>query len=163
MSEDYYDIAQVCMNGHVTNSRAMSDPQRSQDYCDKCGKETITECPQCGMNIKGYHHCNVVFLGSEPDPPPSFCHACGKPFPWTEANLKAAKELAETLDELTRAEREALASSFDDIATNNPQTKVAAARIKTILKGAGVETAKAVGRFCEKLAVEAAKEILFPK
>ena len=37
MSDGYYDVAQICTNGHVVNSSASSVPQSNQKYCTECG------------------------------------------------------------------------------------------------------------------------------
>ncbi|MBK7867373.1 MAG: DUF2321 domain-containing protein [Ignavibacteriales bacterium] len=47
-----YDVAQICLNGHCTNSSFKSFPEFNQDYCDKCGEQTITLCPACKSPIR---------------------------------------------------------------------------------------------------------------
>ena len=46
MDDSYYDVAQICENGHVANSRAHDYPNSNQDHCDKCGapiKDIVSE------------------------------------------------------------------------------------------------------------------------
>ena len=102
-----YDTAQVCLNGHMINSSARNMPEHNQDFCDKCGARTITECPHCNTPIRGYYH-NPDFVLTGPENPPSFCHNCGKTYPWTEAKLKAGQELVEEFDKLTGKEKDVL-------------------------------------------------------
>ena len=93
-------------------------------------------------------------------PLPIFCPDCGKPYPWTEAKLKAAKELADELDELTPEERELLKKSLDDIMLDTPQTIVAATRFKKIAAKAGKATVKELRKLVVDIASETAKKII---
>ena len=43
----YYDIAQICLNGHVITEKARGAPEFAQKFCKKCGESTITECQSC--------------------------------------------------------------------------------------------------------------------
>ncbi len=76
-----YDAKQVCLNGHHITDRARTG-KTAKEFCDKCGAETITECPNCHEMIKGDDlDSGVVAIGFEPTVP-SFCENCGEPFPW---------------------------------------------------------------------------------
>lgn len=77
-----YDAKQVCLNGHHITDRAKTGSQ-AKEHCDKCGAETITECPECNGMMKGKDlDSNVVAVGFEPSIA-SHCEHCGEPFPWT--------------------------------------------------------------------------------
>jgi hypothetical protein len=39
----------------MINSTARWSPQYNQDYCDKCGEKTITQCPGCNTPIRGMY------------------------------------------------------------------------------------------------------------
>jgi len=78
----YHDVALVCLNGHMVNDRVRDMPQFNKKFCDRCGEPTIDTCPNCKTPIQGDYKSGVVVLG--PTPVRSFCHQCGKPFPWTE-------------------------------------------------------------------------------
>lgn len=81
MSENWYDTAQICVNGHLVNPTSISSPMHNKRYCDTCGKATITACQNCTSPIRGvFHGGNPVSSSSYS--PPSFCHNCGSPFPW---------------------------------------------------------------------------------
>ena len=99
MSDSYYDVAQVCLNGHMVNDTWQSSPNFSKDICPKCGAKTIIECPACHKRIQGFYHVPGV-ITTRSASVRAYCHACGKPYPWTLATIDAAKALAEELDGL---------------------------------------------------------------
>jgi len=91
-----YDVAQVCVNGHMITSALMLMPGASKAFCPECGAPTITSCPKCNHAIRG-SSTEVLSLGYSP---PKYCEACGSPFPWTASSLEAAQGLAALLDDL---------------------------------------------------------------
>ena len=93
-------------------------------------------------------------------PLPVFCPDCGKPYPWTEAKLKAAQELTDLQEELEPEEREILKKSFDDIVRDTPQTKVAATQIKRLLLKVGKPVAELFRELVVDIASETAKKII---
>ena len=54
MSEGPYDVAQICLNGHVINAYAKSEPNRNQKFCDECGASTMMQCEQCNTDINTF-------------------------------------------------------------------------------------------------------------
>jgi len=96
-------------------------------------------------------------------PLPIFCPDCGKPYPWTEAKLKAAKELSDELDTLTLEERGMLKKSLDDIVgEETPQTTVAVNRFKKIVAKAGPVAAEGFKKILWDIASEFAKRQIWP-
>ena len=93
---------------------------------------------------------------------PNFCPDCGKPYPWTEAKLKAAQELANELDNLNPEERSLLKKSLDDIVRDTPQTTVAATRFKRLVAKAGKPAAEAFRKLLVDVLSETAKKIIYP-
>ena len=95
------DIMQVCLSGHVIDYKFVKKPEDNKDFCDLCGKETITSCPnpKCDKPIRHSHNS----LYGDISPVPSFCEHCGEAFPWTrraearrlETEAKRLKEEAE--------------------------------------------------------------------
>lgn len=77
----HYDIALVCLNGHMVNDQSRSSPQHNETHCRKCGAATIRECPECKHPIKGDYICDVIVVGAV-TPTPTHCTGCGKPYPW---------------------------------------------------------------------------------
>lgn len=92
--ERWYDIAQICLNGHVITSATKTAPKLKRRFCDKCGAPTITECPNCGADIRGYYHVPGELTLAATYRLPKFCRDCGVAYPWTESLLEAAHELA---------------------------------------------------------------------
>jgi len=91
----YYDVQQVCINGHQITEYYNSYTEYRKDFCDLCGEKTIHACPKCSTPIKGYHHVDgIVGFGSVPVP--DFCEKCGERFPW--ANRKVDLPLAKDKD-----------------------------------------------------------------
>ena len=179
MNDSWYDTAQICTNGHVITESSVSSPQLTQKFCDKCGASTITNCPNCNTPIRGYYHeAHLAFeeidtmVNEIVNPPPetilnydtspSFCPECGKPYPWTEAKLKAAKELSDELENLSSEERETLKKSLDDIVRDTPQTTVAANRFKKLVAKAGKVAADGFRDILVDVLSEAAKKIIWP-
>jgi len=130
---DGYDVAQVCRSGHMINSSAIDYPEFSKDFCSECGQPTLTDCEHCHTPIRG--HLRGVMSVREP-PTPNFCHGCGRPYPWTETALNAARELADALS-VTDAEKQLLKADLEDLVKDTPRTPLAAFRFKQIVAKAG--------------------------
>lgn len=157
----YYDVAQICLNGHVITESARSSPQFTQKYCDRCGEPTIIECKNCKTPIRGRYHTEGFFgVGGIPVAP-SFCHECGNPYPWTEGKLAAAWELADELEELSTEEKEKLKQNLNELVRDTPKTEVAVTRVKKILSKIGKESFAAMKSILLDLATEAVKKSLF--
>jgi len=45
-----YDVAQICLNGHVINTLAGSHPESNKKFCSNCGSMTIMRCLECAHN-----------------------------------------------------------------------------------------------------------------
>lgn len=154
-----YDLAQICLNGHIINEYAMTQPDFNAAFCKQCGASTLTACDKCSAKIQGYYHIIGVIGGSYSLP--SFCHACGKPYPWVEAKLKAAQELADEVNNLTPEETATLKRSLEDIIRDTPQTTVAATRFKRLITKAGREAAQGFRDILVDIISETAKKTLF--
>jgi hypothetical protein len=161
MSGNWYDTAQICINGHVITDSIVTSPEVSQKFCNKCGAPTITNCQTCNASIRGFHHLDGIIYSSDYKLP-NFCPECGKPYPWTDAKLKAAKELSDELENLSPEERETLKKSLDDIVRDTPQTPVAATRFKKIAAKAGKVAADGLRDILVDIASEAAKKVIWP-
>ncbi len=94
-SQSVYDVAQVCLNGHVTNGFSRSSPEFNETFCSNCGERTITVCPACNHAIRGQIAGSMIVSF----PAPSFCHNCGEAYPWTARSLTAARELCHGIGE----------------------------------------------------------------
>jgi len=149
--EYYFDTAQICLNGHVICTKCDLYPEETQKYCKKCGAPTINKCAKCGEKIKGDEHAygERVVRRLVQYSRPSFCTACGQPFPWTESAIRAARELAEEQDELNAEEKTTLKNSIDDLVRDTPGATIAASRFKKMMTK------------CGKVASDGFKNILF--
>ena len=159
----YYEVAQICMNGHVITSLLGQDPTRSQKYCSQCGASTITTCPKCNKQIRGSYYdpsWGQDYEGSYEKP--SFCHNCGTPYPWMDSKLTAARDLSDELENITPDERDLLKKSLDDIVRDTPQTTVSALRFKKIAAKAGLTAANALKDILVDIASETAKKVIWP-
>jgi hypothetical protein len=154
-----YDTAQVCLNGHVITSMSITNPSRMRKFCEKCGEATITSCPSCRESIPGYYlDSSVIGFRYEP---PAFCGECGKPFPWTERRLAAARELANEAEHLSTEERQQLADSLDYLTRDTANTQVAVGRFRRLVAKAGGETGNALRSVLIDVVSEAAKKAIW--
>jgi hypothetical protein len=126
-----YDFAQICINGHKITESYNQFPEFRSDFCKSCGASTIHKCPCCKVAIRGHYRGGSPLSKYEI---PSFCGACGMPFPWTEQNINAALELfaEETSD---KAELDQIKKSLEAIAANTPEAKLAWYRLDKKIKG----------------------------
>lgn len=161
MREQGYDVAQICLNGHIINDSSKRYPQYNKTFCPKCGERTITKCLKCDKEIQGrYYTPGVIYLKIEE--PPAFCHNCGNPYPWTEKKIRASHELAQELEELSEDEKKILSLSLNEIIKDAPGAILAATRIKKLfpkLKKAGAEALKEI---LTDITSETIKKILWP-
>ena len=160
MVDEGYDIAQICLNGHVINKEVNEFPQHNQEFCDKCGEKTITKCEKCNANIRGEYYVPGVMAIGFNFPAPKFCYKCGSPYPWTERGLVAAKELAEEIDNLTKEEKEILKKSLDELTKDSPNTQVAALRFKRIMSKVGKSVGDPLKEILINIVSEAGKKAL---
>jgi len=164
MNDNWYDTAQICMNGHPINCMSVSSPEHNREFCRKCGAKTITNCENCSALIKGFYHDPWAIRPGNLSQftPRSFCDNCGKPYPWTEAALKAAQELSDELENLNPEERNLLKKSLDDIVRETPQATVAVSRFKRLVAKAGPVAADMYREILLPLLSETAKKLIWP-
>ncbi|TET45513.1 DUF2321 domain-containing protein [candidate division TA06 bacterium] len=159
MQKFQFDVAQICENGHVVNGFTKTSPERSKDFCDKCGAAAITTCPLCGGEIRG----GLITSYTTTRRAPAFCIYCGKPYPWTQARIEAAHQLAGELDGISDEEKEKLTKSIDEIVKDSPSTTVAVTRFKKIVSKAGKPVAEAFKEILVDVASDTAKKVLWPQ
>jgi hypothetical protein len=158
-----YDVAQICLNGHLINHSMRRLPQFNKKFCDKCGAPTISNCPICSAEIQGQYHPGYVEASiGRYRSPPAFCPNCGGPYPWTEAKIQAAHELAQELEGISDDEKTILTQSIDDIVKDTPQTTLAATRFKRLVSKMGKPVADAFRDILVDIVSETAKKMLWP-
>lgn len=156
-----YDVAQICTSGHPITLYANTSPNETEKFCRRCGAATITACPKCGTNIQGgVLQDYPSFLKDYT--PPRHCPNCGEPFPWTEARLAEARELAVEQATLTEAERSELADSIDSLVQQTPDLPQATVRFKRLMEKIGREGASAFRDILVDILSEAVKKSVFP-
>jgi hypothetical protein len=129
MRDNSYDVAQICLNGHVINDSVKKFPEFNKKFCDKCGAATITNCPNCNAEIQGEYYAEGVISISHYTTP-AFCSNCGKPYPWTEVKIQVAHDLAQELENISDDDKEILTQSINEIVKDSPRTTFAATRFK---------------------------------
>lgn len=156
-----------CLNGHFIGSAnegpqeffdtmrilsALPQPvqafERKNAFCATCSQPTIKACT----------HCKSPILVDESRP--SYCTFCGEPFPWTESTLKAAKEFADELEELSSDDKVTLKGTFDDLASDSPRTEIAASRFKRILRKLTPDVAEVIRKTIVEIASSTAVKLI---
>ena len=158
-----YDTAQICRNGHLINSTIRLSPQRSKQFCDQCGIDTISNCDHCKAAIRGafyYFRLNQP-MASTTTPIPAFCEKCGKPFPWTESRWEAALDLADQLA-LDIPERTLLEKSIEELIRDTPKAPAEAMRFKNIVERAAPWAMDAFNRILISVLSEPVKRLIWP-
>ncbi len=157
---NYFDTALICLNGHIINDNFKRYPEFNTKHCQKCGSSTINSCQNCGIEIRGeYVVPGVISVGGGMSTPPSFCHNCGKPYPWTEEKIKALNE-AISLSQISEQEKEDFSKNIPDIVAETPRTNVAALKIKMIGAKVGKEIWSAARDILVDIASETAKKTM---
>ena len=132
----YYDVQQVCLNGHIINDTIKFRPEANEEYCTLCGKKTITQCPKCSTDIRGAMLINNP--RGRPSPcesltvAPAYCLSCGKPYPWTENKILTAIQMFAEFGNLDDKEKETIEQDIKNIAEDAPQAELSAMRIKRL-------------------------------
>jgi hypothetical protein len=120
--------------------------QPRQPFCSRCGAPTLDACSHCTAPIPKGHR-------------PAYCGQCGKPYPWTETALVAAKEYADELS-LSSEETTALKSTLDDLAVDSARTELAAHRFKKFLQKIGPVAGDLLVKIVVDFATESSKKLL---
>lgn len=129
---DGYDIAQICLNGHVITSMAGSSPNFKKDFCKECGSQTITNCQECSKPIKGYYHVSGVIGGFEYEAP-RFCDSCGNPLPWVKTKIETVRELVALIESISESERQDLQESIIELISDTSKVPIAKVKLKRYL------------------------------
>jgi len=117
--------AQICMSGHVQHCDGMHFV--AKEYCRQCGALCIDQCQHCTEPIRG----TVVYQSADKYQRPSFCHACGRAYPWLAERLRTARELLEYDDKLAEDDRQSLWPDLQYV-MSNPKADLVPAKRKLI-------------------------------
>lgn len=157
-----YDTALVCLNGHAVNEAMIDWPDGNSKFCPTCGATTVSSCALCNTPIRGVYHHDGAVIDVSPFRPAAFCHGCGKPYPWTEAALEAARALAQESEGLSPEDRGILTAALGDLVIDSPKTTLAVTRFKRIVARSGKETADAFRSILTGIVTEAVKKAIWP-
>jgi hypothetical protein len=158
-----YDVAQICINGHLITSTVTTSPQRAKDFCDRCGGRTISRCEECTAPIRGAY-CYYRFGRLVTDSItriPAFCQKCGKAYPWTESKLDAARDLADQLG-LDIPERTLLEKSIEEIIRDTPRAAAEAIKFKIIVEKTQPWALPAFKEILIGVVSESVKKLIWP-
>ena len=126
----WYDVMQVCVNGHQISAFAKSQPQSRQDFCQNCGAQTIDACPSCTMEIRGHRHSGAdMFRAPEGPPIPKYCIGCGAVYPWQQSSIDNLKEILQE-SELSAQDVEIIETALPDVLQETPKTEGSSLRVK---------------------------------
>lgn len=153
IKEGWWDVAQICENGHVINATMKEQPGLKAKFCPRCSARTIVTCQVCGADTRGQFHASGIDLEFTRT---AFCHSCGAAYPWTES-LQELKALAHEARRLNPSEQEELAGCFDDLIKETSKTQAAMDTLKRCLPRVGKEIALEMRIILVKLATEAVK------
>ena len=157
---DGYDIAQICLNGHLISRFAGSSPERRANACPECGAKTILQCQECNALIRGNYHVDFVIGVSSNFVIPKHCHNCGAPYPWTRRSIEAMKKLLEEEDALDEESKGKALEAIPDLIANTPSTPLAEARWKKVLSKVTKSAGEGLRTILIEVATEAVKKSL---
>ena len=157
MSGTYYDVAQICLNGHVINEQSRGYAKYNTKHCIDCGAKTITSCQDCEEEIRGVLIDSMV-ISLEKSPAPKYCHECGKPYPWTQRKIKAFRELVNS-SSLNQDYKTVLLDGITHIIRDTPETEVACVKFSKIIPKLKQHKQPLVS-LLSKIAADSAKELL---
>jgi len=129
-----YDIAQICLNGHIVNDAARTYEHLNKKFCETCGARTIMECRHCKNEIQGAFDPRGEWGTEHLTIAPKYCTWCGQPYPWTSQKILAAAEFIKELEELSSEDKEIFLSSFEEIVKESPKASVGAIKIKKLMR-----------------------------
>ena len=92
---------------------------------------------------------------------PAFCIYCGHAFPWTEARIQAAKELAQELT-LSDEDKKVVSQAVDDLVKDTPTTIVSATKFKRLVTKAGSSALSVFRDLLVSVISETARKIIWP-
>lgn len=158
---DWYDVMQICMNGHKITKYANSQPQERQKFCELCGAETIDKCPECNNSIRGFRHSGVRGVNYCQDdlPIPKYCIECGAAYPWQASRIENLKDILSE-SALSDQDIQDIETALPDIVCDTAKTEGASLRIKRILSSLGKDFYSITIKVISDIASETAKKTL---
>jgi hypothetical protein len=137
------------LNGHPINFHFRSQPQTSKSFCPNCGERTITECPSCQKDIPGED--TVVY---------PYCKYCGKPYPWAEKRIQAAKQLIREQG-LAEEEEAEVTESIDALVQRSADAPLAEQRLKGFMRKVAPQVADSLKAILVDVLSESIKKTIW--
>lgn len=153
-----YDVAQICLNGHIINDYAKSRPDHNTKYCAGCGVGTITNCLNCNKNIRGALNMSGAVSVGFAIHVPRYCRDCGEPYPWTQSKIESFRNLVDLLS-LDQDAKTILSDGIMSIISDTPQTEVVCAKFAKIIPKLKSQK-PAIVSILSKIVTDHAKELL---
>ena len=155
--DDWYDVMQVCTNGHEITAFAVSQPSSRRPFCESCGAETILTCPTCNRPLRGYRHISGV-VGLFDTSVPPYCADCGSPYPWQQSRMTNVVQVLQEAH-VSEADLEIVTSLLPDISRETPKTDIASLKVRAIINRISDEqmrkvVVKAITRIASESAIE---------
>lgn len=157
----HYETAQICLNGHVITSSIEISPNLAKNYCPHCGAPTTSKCDYCSDRILGHYRIPGAIVPTYYSPP-SYCHNCGEPYPWTTRTIETASLLIQEDEQLSSEDKETLASSIIDLLTESPKTQLAITRYNKFVSKAVQITGQGLRDLLIDIVSESVKKSLWP-
>jgi len=151
-----YDVMQVCEHGHIVTSFLTTMPETSKRFCSICGQQTLDRCPECQEPIRG----SRVDFPAPVNIAPNNCHECGSAYPWRQAAIANAIEVAQA--EVDAAQAEEVAKLVRSIAAASPRMEADALKLGKILSGIGTAARKAAYQAFIDITAKAIADKIFP-
>ena len=123
------ETVQVCLNGHLVATYAMSRPESCRPHCPRCGEATTTVCPVCKTPITGQTSTAMPRAHRVP----GFCAHCDLPFPWVQRAFGEASRLFFDMGFQDEAFR-VLEADLLHLMIQTPRSPLAASRTRDTLK-----------------------------
>jgi hypothetical protein len=156
----HYKVAEICLNGHLITDAADDYPEKREKFCSKCGEATITQCPSCKTNIRGYYEI-PGYIGVSDYSAPSYCYNCGNAFPWTISKIDSAVELVQLGGVLTDSELSTFKNDLVELTKESPKVQVASYRFKRVMGKIGGNLGNAVKDIIVDVISESAKKAIW--
>jgi hypothetical protein len=158
---DRFHVAQICLNGHIITASITDNAAAMSKFCRTCGSATITRCPKCNIEIRGYLDRPGAWTFANMKLP-AYCHNCGSAYQWTETQLEAVHNLINGIEGISFEDKGILNRSIDELINDTLQTELAAIRFKKIMAKVDRETVDACKKMLLNIIGEAARKLLWP-
>lgn len=154
-----YDTAQICLNGHVITTNVSSN--NTENFCSRCGCPTITKCPSCSAEIRGFRNDDILMVIGAEYTVPYYCYNCGSPYPWTQKILDNAVEILSLDGSLNNDEKILIKNAIPNLLVDVPDTPISISQYKKIISNAGDIVKNSLHNLLVDVVSETAKKALF--